>query len=404
MRLLHPEARPVPGMRWLAGTLALGVAAPAMAALPTTSVAEGAATQGDLLALIAYVVLALVFSFLCSVAEAVLLSLTPSYIARVKTDHPRRAALMQRLKQEQVDRSLAAILTLNTIAHTVGAIGSGAKAALVFGSAWVGLFSALVTLLILFLSEIVPKTLGALHWRALAPVTMQFIRGLIWLLYPLIRVAELLTRLLSRGRDPHAFDREELIAMAGVGAETGVIDPRESRVLGNLFRLEQLTAADVMTPRTVLTAFDENSRVEAVIAAGEPRFSRLPVYTGDIDHVTGFVLKDELLLAQARGEGARRLAEFRRPLRDVPQTQPLSELLEQLLAQRQHLVRVCGPYGGTQGLVSLEDVVETLLGREIVDETDAVADLQRLARQRQAERVRALESERDAGAGGGGSA
>lgn len=401
MRLPRPEVRRAPGMRWIAGAAAVVITAPAMAAIPTTAAGEGVATQADLVALIAYVVLALVFSFLCSVAEAVLLSLTPPYIARVKTDHPRRAALMRRLKQEQVDRSLAAILTLNTIAHTVGAIGSGAKAALVFGSAWVGVFSALVTLLILFLSEIVPKTLGALYWRGLAPVTMQFIRALIVLLYPLIRVAELLTRLLSRGRDPHAFDREELIAMAGLGADAGVIDPRESRVLGNLFRLDQLTAADVMTPRTVITAFDEGTRVDAVIASGEPRFSRLPVYAGDIDHMTGFVLKDELLLAQARGEGARLLAEFRRPLQDVPETQPLSELLEQLLAQRQHLVRVRGPYGGTQGLVSLEDVVETLLGHEIIDETDAVADLQRLARQRQAERVRALERERRAGAGGG---
>ena len=390
----RPESRGAPGRgRWVTAAAALVIATPAMAAVPVTPPAVGAATQGDLLALVAYVVLALVFSFLCSVAEAVLLSLTPSYIARVKTERPHRAALMQKLKQDQVDRSLAAILTLNTIAHTVGAIGSGAKAAVVFGSAWVGLFSALVTLLILFLSEIVPKTLGALYWRGLAPVTMQFIRVLIVLLYPLIRVSELLTRLLSRGHDPHAFDREELIAMAGVGAEAGVIDPRESRVLGNLFRLEQLTAGDVMTPRTVVTAFDEDSRVDEVTATGDLQFSRLPVYAGDIDRVTGFVLKDELLLAQARGEGARRLAEFRRPLQDVPEAQSLSELLEQLLAQRQHLMRVRGPYGGTQGVVSLEDVVETLLGREIIDETDAVADLQRLARQRQAKQERG----RDAG-------
>ena len=181
------------------------------------------------------------------------MSITPSYIAGLRDKKPKLAALLKRLKQENVDQSLAAILTLNTIAHTVGAIGSGAKATVVFGSAWFGLFSALMTLMILFLSEIIPKTIGAVYWRNLAGLTAQFVRGLIWSLYPLIWVSEALTRLIARRKSAHAFSREEFIAMAGIGERAGKIDPRESRIIRNLFRLDSLTAGDIMTPRTVIS-------------------------------------------------------------------------------------------------------------------------------------------------------
>jgi CBS domain containing-hemolysin-like protein len=197
--------------------------------------------------LITYVLLALVFSFVCSIAEAVLLSITPSYIAALHEQSPKRAALLKRLKQDNVDQSLAAILTLNTIAHTVGAIGSGAKATAVFGSAWFGLFSAVMTLLILFVSEIVPKTLGAVYWRRLAGPTASFVRGLILVLYPLIWISEKLTQLIAGGRKVHAFSREEFVAMAGVGEKAGAIDENESWIIRNLFRLKSLKATDVMT-------------------------------------------------------------------------------------------------------------------------------------------------------------
>jgi CBS domain containing-hemolysin-like protein len=193
------------------------------------------ATSADVILLTAYVVLALGISFLCSIAEAVLLSITPSFVASLRDATPKLAEQLQKLKNDNVDQSLAAILTLNTIAHTVGAIGSGAKATIVFGSAWFGLFSAVMTLLILFLSEIIPKTLGAVHWRKLAGPTAFFVRWLIIVLYPLIWLSEKLTQLIARGRKVHAFSRDEFIAMANVGAQSGAFASHETQVLANLF-------------------------------------------------------------------------------------------------------------------------------------------------------------------------
>lgn len=348
-------------------------------------------TGADVVLLLTYVLLALVFSFLCSVAEAVLLSITPSYIAGLKTTSPKRAALLKRLKQDNVDRSLAAILTLNTIAHTVGAIGSGAKATLVFGSAWFGLFSAVMTLLILFLSEIIPKTLGAVYWRRLTGVTAYFVRGLIVSLYPLIRVSEALTRLIARGKRIHGFSRDEFIAMARIGAQSGHLGEDESRILDNLFRLETLEAKDVMTPRTVLQALRQDMTVTEALEDDERlAFSRLPLYGESVDDVTGFVLKSDLLLAKARGDGEMRLEELRRDVLTVVETMPLSNVLEFFLHQREQFTLVVDEFGGTEGIVTLEDVVEALLGQEIVDEADETEDMRALARHRWSQRAKEL--------------
>jgi CBS domain containing-hemolysin-like protein len=360
----------------------------AVEAAPSTPV-DANYNSSDVTLLVAYMLLALVVSFLCSIAEAVLLSITPAYIAGLAVTHPRRADLLRRLKQDDVDQSLAAILTLNTIAHTVGAIGSGAKATAVFGSAWFGLFSAVMTLLILFLSEIIPKTLGAVHWRRLAGPTAIFVRGLILLLYPMIFVSQWLTRLISGGKPAHAFNRDEFIAMAGVGEQSGKIDEQESDILRNLFKLESLKTEDVMTPRTVIVGFGQDQTVDDVLEANRP-FSRLPIYETDLDNVVGFVLKDEVLLSKADGLGDAKLRSFNRPIATVPGQMGLATLLELLIEQRQHIALVVNEYGGTQGLVTLEDVVETLLGKEIVDEMDTTEDMQALARQQWARRAAAL--------------
>lgn len=363
---------------------------PAIAAMGAGNPAVTTYTSTDVILLLVYLLSALLLSFLCSVAEAVLLSITPPFIEGLREERPRLAATLARLRQENVDQSLAAILTLNTIAHTAGAIGSGAKATVVFGSAWVGVFSAVVTLLILFLSEIVPKTLGALYWRALAKPVATFIRVLTFLLYPLIKVSEFLTRLISGGKQAHVFNRDEFIAMAGVGEASGQIDARESRVLRNLFRMSSLKAHDIMTPRVVIEALSETRAVADALAETERSpFSRLPIYDGDIDHVTGFVLKNDLALANAKGDGQHPVSALRRELMSVPPAMSLSRLLELLLDRRQQMVLVVGEYGETEGLVSLEDVVETLLGDEIMDESDRVADLRTLARQRWEKRAAA---------------
>ncbi len=348
-------------------------------------------TNTDVILLVSYILLALVFSFLCSVAEAVLLSITPSYIAGLRDRKPKLAALLKRLKQENVDQSLAAILTLNTIAHTVGAIGSGSKATVVFGSAWFGLFSAVMTLMILFLSEIIPKTIGAVYWRNLAGLTAQFVRGLIWSLYPLIWVSEALTRLIARRKSAHVFSREEFIAMAGIGERAGKLDQRESRIIKNLFRFDSLTAKDIMTPRTVISGLPQDMSVtEALDVKPSVTHSRLPLYQGNLDHITGFILRDDLLIAKAQDRGDVKLETLKREIKTVLDDMSLSNLLEFLLEKRQYIALVIDEYGGTQGLVTTEDVVETLLGMEIVDEMDRVEDMQVLARQQWAKRARAL--------------
>jgi len=390
-----PEPRSYLSSRFhlCAGLLLLGLALPAAA--DTGLVADP--SSSDVILLLTYVLLALLFSFMCSVAEAVLLSITPSFIAELESSDPKRAALLKKLKGENIDRSLAAILNLNTIAHTVGAIGAGAKATAVFGSAWFGVFSAVMTLLILFLSEILPKTLGAVYWRSLTGITALYVNILIKSMYPLILVSEKLTKLIARGQTVHVFSRDEFIAMANIGQEAGHINDRESRIIRNLFRFGSLRAQDIMTPRTVMVALPEGLNIsDALQAKMSTPFSRIPVYATDLDAVTGFVLREDLLLAQTQGTGNRPLTALRRDILAVAGATPLSTLLELLLDKRHHIAVVIGEYGETKGVVTLEDVVETLLGIEIVDEGDKVDDMQHLARQLWVKRARALGLEVDA--------
>jgi len=338
--------------------------------------------------MVVYATVALGFSFLCSVAEAVLLSVSPSYIVKLENEGRRIAGLLKKVKTD-IDRSLAAILTLNTIAHTVGAGGAGAEAAAYFGDKYVGVAMAVLTLLILFLSEIIPKTWGALHWRALAPLTAQFVQLLIWTLYPLILVSEQLTRWVARGRSVQRFSREEFTALADIGERTGHLDPKELRILKNLFKLPSLRTEHIMTPRTVVFALQQDLSVaEAMEAHSELTFSRIPIYGDNPDEVSGFVLKTDVLLNQHHNQGRGKLRDLKRPLRAVNENTPLSQVFEELLDNRAHILLVVDDYGGMEGIVTLEDVVETLIGIEIVDEADKIDDMRRLARQKWEDRMR----------------
>ena len=340
--------------------------------------------------LVFYVLLALSVSFLCSIMEAVLLSVTPSYVTMLKQ---RGAPLAGRLKalKEDIDRPLAAILSLNTIAHTVGATGAGAQATAVFGSAYVGVISAVLTLLILVLSEIIPKTLGAVHWKALTPAVVHMLRVIIWLMWPLVKVSQGLTRFLARGRKQSRISKAELTAMAELAKDEGVFKEEESRILKNLLRFGSLRAGDVMTPRTVVFALQEGDSVGDTMRAHENfRFSRIPIYRSDRDDVTGYVLKDELLLQAAKDRMEIPLQELRREMLVVPENISLSGLLDRMLGKSEHIALVVDEYGGMAGVVSMEDVVETLLGLEIVDEADAARDMQVLAREQWLRRARRL--------------
>lgn len=372
------------------------LALPAVAAaFPSVASADGLAATGglgpDLTLLLVYVGVALLLSFLCSVAEAVLLSITPSFIAELRERRPQQAERLYRLKGENIDRSLAAILTVNTAAHTVGAVGAGAKATAVFGDALFGVFSAVLTLLILFLSEIVPKTIGAVHWRRLTGFTEAYVRLLIKLVYPVIRISERLTRLISHGQKVHVFSREEFIAMTDVGHRSGEIDERESKVIRNLFRFKALTAADIMTPRTVMVTLPADMTVaEAYALRDQIPFSRLPLYGSDKDDILGFVLYEDVLLAHLRDHDADPLSTLRRDLLAVPASSTLTMLMDTLMKQRQQVAIVIGEFGETHGLVTLEDLVETLLGEEIMDEGDTVVDMQAMARQLWHKRAKAI--------------
>jgi CBS domain containing-hemolysin-like protein len=328
-----------------------------------------------------YVVLAIGVSFMCSIMEAVLLSVTPGYLMAMER---RKSGLAHRLRgfKENIDEPLAAILSLNTIAHTVGAVGAGAQAAHVFGDAWVGVFSAVLTLAVLILSEIIPKTIGAVYWQQLAPAVTRLMSWMIVPLKPLVWLSGLASRFISSKHQPVHVSREEIGALADLGARIGVLDEDESRVVRALLRFRSIQATDIMTPRTVVFALPADSTTGRVVGEHERiPFSRIPIYEGSIDSTIGFVLKDEILERVARGENEVSLLELRRDLHFVPATARLPQLLDRFLSTRELMAAVADEFGGLAGVVTLEDVVETVLDLEIVDEIDHVEDLRAAARQ-----------------------
>lgn len=323
----------------------------------------------DVVLLIAYVMMALCFSFLCSVAEAVLLSITPAYIEHQKVKKPKLAALLKRLKQDNVDRSLAAILTLNTIAHTVGAIMAGAKATVVFGSTWFGLFSAIMTLLILFLSEIVPKTIGALYWSKLTVPTAFFVNSLVMALYPIVRISEYLTKFISHGKDIHIFCRTEFFAMARIGEQTGHLSDNETLIISNLFQFGSLRVAEVMVPRPRVVPLDlEQNREQILNIVMESRYSRFPVCRGEIDNVVGYIHGKDLLCQAIKTPEFDLASLLRAPL-FVPESKKVNELLQEMQLGHIHMEMVVDEYGSLSGVVTTEDLLEELVG-EIEDEHD----------------------------------
>lgn len=330
--------------------------------------------------LIIYVSIALLVSFLCSIFEAVILSVTTAYVSVLENEGKKSGAILRVLKAD-INKPLTAILTLNTIAHTVGAVGAGAQALSVFGSAWVGLFSAILTLLILVLSEIIPKTLGASYWRGLSGVTAHSLHFLIRALYPFVILSEQLTKGLSKGKEIEEFSRAEFAAMAELGEKEGQLEERESCILKNMFLLRETLVTDVMTPRPVVFSLPEDLCVyEYFEKHYDSRFSRIPIYSEAEEIFTGFVLKDDLLLAQARQNTGNILKDYRRELSALPNTTSLSEAFDKVLHQRAHIMVIIDEYGGMEGIITMEDILETLLGLEIMDESDKTADMQKYAR------------------------
>jgi len=345
--------------------------------------------------LVTFVLVALVFSFLCSIAEAVLLSVTAPYVVLLEKRGQPSGAILRTLKAE-ISKPLSAILTLNTIAHTIGAAGAGAQVAIVFGNAYLGAASVVLTLLILVFSEIIPKTLGARHWRRLAPATAYGLKFLVWILYPFVVLSEKITGPMTDGPTLNGFSRQEFAAMAELSAEEGQLAERESEVLKNLLLLRETRVKDAMTPRPVVFSLAESITVGAFFDEHESvRFSRIPLFRDDPDQVDGFVLRSDLLLAHARGEVDAPLAHFKRSLPVLPESLSLAQAFNRLLRVRAHIVQVVDEYGCLAGILTLEDIIETLLGLEIVDEGDAAVDMQEHARRLWRRRAREMGLEID---------
>lgn len=334
-----------------------------------------------MLLLITYVLIALVFSFLCSIAEAVLLSVTSAHVALLEKEEKPSGALLRSLKDD-INKPLAAILTLNTIAHTIGAAGAGAQAQSVFGNSYVAVSSAVLTLLILVFSEIIPKTIGAHYWKALAPVTAHTLRVLIIVLYPFVKLSEKITGDLTEGPKLSGFSREEFAVMADLSADEGQIKPQESLILKNLLLLSDIPVFDILTPRTVIFSLSEDSTVEEFFHMHDDvRFSRIPIYKeNEPENISGFVLRSDLLLAQSRGNTDTCLSNYTRPLQAILETTSVAKALEEFIKINTQMMLVIDEYGGVEGLLTLEDLLETLLGAEIVDEGDKAIDMQKLAK------------------------
>ena len=358
--------------------------------------------------LLFYGIISIFFSFLCSILEAVLLSVTPTFI-NLKENERKAYALGLEVLKKDVDRPLIAILTLNTIAHTVGAILVGVQAKVayqeiygsttrsIFGIAYteevmVGVVSTIMTILILVLSEIIPKTIGATYWKKLANFTAKALRimvlalkwtGLLWVL-------QLFTRLIGK-KEVHGsvLSREDFTAMADIAHEEGVFQESESKVIKNLLKFDEIYAKDVMTPRAVMKLAEESMSIKDFFEENPKlRFSRIPIYGESVDIITGYVLKDNVLEEIIHENGDIPLSEIKRDLLVTKRNTPIPQLFETLIAKREHIALVVDEYGSVSGLVTMEDVIETLLGLEIMDESDNVEDLQHLARKKWEDRAK----------------
>lgn len=325
---------------------------------------------------------ALGISFLCSVLEAVLLSTPVSFISMKESQGVKTASLMMKYKTN-VDRPVAAILTLNTVAHTIGAAGVGSESVKVFGEAYFGIISAILTLLILVLSVIIPKTIGASYWRTLAMPSAKIIRILIILTYPLVWLSELLTRCVSPRIQPLTVSREEVAAMVNVGTSEGVIEDAENKVIQNFLKLSNVRAEEIMTPFVVVASVPSKITMkEFYDSRALSSFSRIPVFDTKREFITGYVLRAKVLEMLTQDRFAMPLTEIVRPILYFMEDAKVSDIWQTMLEKKEHISVITDEYGCMRGIVTMEDVIETMLGVEIVDECDTTTDLQALAREK----------------------
>ena len=333
--------------------------------------------------LVIYLLLTLILSFMCSLLEATLLSSTSSYIESLdkKGYSPKTVDLAKDVKQN-IDKSISSILTLNTFANTMGAAGVGAQAAIIFGSNWQAVIAFALTLMVLFISEIFPKTVGAIYWRKFIVPATYIISFMVKVTYPFIFLATFITNALQKGRKNEAnFSKDEIITIVNMSEKEGVLQAKESILIKNLFKLKNIKAKDIMTPRTVVFAFDSKTTLkEALLNDNLYVYSRIPVYNESIDDIVGVVFKQTILEKRVKKKKKTLLKDIMVPVHKVPENISVSTLFDMFIRMKMHLFIVQDEYGQTSGVVTLEDALETMLGIEIVDEMDQVADLQEFAK------------------------
>ncbi len=336
--------------------------------------------------LLVYLFIALFTSFICSIMEAVLLSTPISYLKSRIENGDKSAELMLKLK-EDIDKSLSAILSLNTIAHTVGAAGVGAQATVVFGEAYFGVVSAVLTVLILVLTEIIPKTLGANYSRELIGIASKTIKGMIFITYPLVWLSSIMTKMLSREKSELTTSREEISALASIGTQEGIFEDKENKIIQNLIKLKNLKIKEVMTPRIVVVTASEDMTLQEFLKNKEfLHFSRIPIYQENRENITGYVFRELVFEKLAEDQFDLQLKDIKRPILHFPENMTLFDAWEEMLQKKEHISLITDEYGGMDGVTTLEDIIESLLGFEIVDEKDKVEDMQQYAAKRWQER------------------
>lgn len=327
--------------------------------------------------LLFYFSIVVVISFICSLLESVILSTSYSYIETLLKNRVRYACLLKQMKQ-QISRPLSAILTVNTIANTLGAAGVGAQVYKIYGNSFVTMASVILTFVILIFSEIVPKTLGASYWKSLLPVAVYVIKFLMFICYPFVQLSLFINKIFYI-KSRH-ITREDVIGTVQMGMNEGVIYKNEAELIENILNLKKKKVSEIMTPRTVISAFDKNISVDQVLQNHQPlRFARIPIYKNNLDNIIGMVHRYKILETKNSKHSSTLLEAYVKPMHTIPESVSVTAALDQFTKRKEHIFLVVDEYGSLSGLVSMEDVVETLLGIEIVDELDSVADLRKQA-------------------------
>lgn len=332
--------------------------------------------------LIGYLFLAIIVSFLCSIMESVLLSTPQSFLIVKQNQGKQWAQSFIDLKQN-IDKPLSAILSLNTVAHTIGAAGVGAQAVKVFGEASFGIVSAILTVLILVLTEIIPKTIGAKYWRNLSKISYFTMKIMIIITYPLVIMSAFITKLITNDKKEQSTSREEIAALASIGTKEGLFNEKENIIIQNILKLKNIKVTEILTPRVVVTVADENMLLNEFLENKDYlKFSRIPIYSENDENITGCIFRQHVFEHLAEDKHHLKLKDIKREILAFPDSMVLFSLWEKLLEQKEHIALIVDEYGGLNGIVTMEDIIETLLGLEIVDEKDTITDMQKYAKDR----------------------